>query len=156
MNDFGQLLRELRGNHSLREMANLIGISHVQLSNLEKGVDPRTGKFNRPSLETIKKLAKAYNYDYETLINKAGYFLFDEDNVLSEEEWEKAEKEWKKTEEYKEIEEETQRKWEQHWEDLEKKMKFEKQMVDTLNKLNDSNLHLLNEMANIMLKAQKD
>lgn len=44
MDDFGQLLRELRGNHSLREMANLIGISHVQLSNLEKGVDPRTGK----------------------------------------------------------------------------------------------------------------
>lgn len=148
MDDFGQLLRELRGNHSLREMANLIGISHVQLSNLEKGVDPRTGKINRPSLETIKKLAKAYNYDYETLIKKAGYFfIFDENNAMSAEEWEKAE-------EYKEIEEETQRKWEQHWEELEKKMKFEKQMVDTLNKLNDSNLHLLNEMANIMLKAQ--
>lgn len=73
---------------------------------------------------------------------------------MSAEEWEKTEEEWKKTEEYKEIEEETQRKWEQHWEELEKKMKFEKQMVDTLNKLNDSNLHLLNEMANIMLKAQ--
>ena len=155
MNDFGQLLRELRGNHSLREMANLIGISHVQLSNLEKGVDPRTGKFNRPSLETIKKLAKAYNYDYKTIIKKAGSSLSDEKNALSAEEWEKAEEEWKKTEEYKEIEEETQRKWEQHWEYLEKKMKFEKQMVDTLNKLNDSNLHLLNEMANIMLKAQK-
>ncbi|MGF2619212.1 helix-turn-helix domain-containing protein [Bacillus cereus] len=154
MNNFGQFLRELRGNHSLREMANLIGISHVQLSNLEKGVDPRTGKFNRPSLETIKKLAKAYNYDYETLMNKAGYFIFDENNVLSEEEWEQAEEDWKKTEEYKEIEEETHRKLKQHWEDLEKKMQFGEQMVDTLNKLNDSNLHLLNEMANIMLKAQ--
>lgn len=70
---FPHLLRQLRGDSPLREAAERAGISHTYLSQLEKGEDPRTGKPIRPSVDTLKGLAKAYNYSYEDLLAQAGY-----------------------------------------------------------------------------------
>lgn len=69
----GALLKELRKDLPLREAAKLIGVSHTYLSLLEKGVDPRTGKEIRPSVEVLQKISKAYNYPYEELLKIVGY-----------------------------------------------------------------------------------
>lgn len=58
---------------SLREAANLIGISHSYLSTLEKGFDPRTGSPIKPTPETLKLISEAYGIKYEKLMIAAGY-----------------------------------------------------------------------------------
>ncbi|MGB9803494.1 helix-turn-helix domain-containing protein [Desulfofundulus sp.] len=68
-----KLLRKLRGDEPLRDIAKKSGISHTYLSMLEKGVDPRSGKEIKPSVEVLQKLAKTYNYPYEKLLEAAGY-----------------------------------------------------------------------------------
>lgn len=73
MFDLGKLLRELRGKESLRDAARRAGISHNYLSIVEKGVDPRSGSPVKASPETLKSLAKAYNYSYLELMYAAGY-----------------------------------------------------------------------------------
>ena len=64
MNDFGKKLKELRGDQSIREASRNIGISHTYLDSLEKGIDPRTGKERKPTIEVIHKLSKYYNVDF--------------------------------------------------------------------------------------------
>ncbi len=73
MNELGKLLTELRGEKSLRDIATRAGISHSYLSNLEKGIDPRSRKTLYPSPETLRQLAQAYDYPYEKLLVAAGY-----------------------------------------------------------------------------------
>ncbi|WP_077623801.1 helix-turn-helix domain-containing protein [Sediminibacillus massiliensis] len=73
MNDLYKLLKELRGKESLREASKRAGISHNYLSQLEKGIDPRTKKPIKPSPDTLKRLADAYNYSYNKLLSLAGY-----------------------------------------------------------------------------------
>lgn len=69
----GKLLRELRGKKSLREAAEIAGVSHNYLSIVEKGKDPRSGAPVSPSPETLKKLAAAYHHSYDHLMAVAGY-----------------------------------------------------------------------------------
>lgn len=72
MSELGDLLKELRGKESLRDAANRIGISHTYLRILEKGVDLRSGNPAKATPETLKLIAKAYNYPYADLLNAAG------------------------------------------------------------------------------------
>lgn len=52
-------VRQKRGDLSLREFAKLCGnISHTQIDSIERGVDPRTNKPVRPTIETLQKIAK--------------------------------------------------------------------------------------------------
>lgn len=73
MKTLGELLKELRGNESLRDASKRIGISHTYLDTIEKGFDKRSGKHVNPTPETLKLLSKAYKYDYKELLIKAGY-----------------------------------------------------------------------------------
>lgn len=73
MNELSTLLRKLRGRESLRDVAKRAGISHSQISNLEKGIDSRTGNPVKTSPETLKSLAAAYGYPYGKLMELAGY-----------------------------------------------------------------------------------
>ncbi|MFF5948138.1 helix-turn-helix domain-containing protein [Staphylococcus pasteuri] len=86
MNDFGKKIRELRGKESIRSASRNIGISHTYLDSLEKGIDPRTGKERKPTIEVIKKISKYYNYDLLELLNISGLLtsLSDIDNVPQE------------------------------------------------------------------------
>lgn len=70
--NFGDVLRQLRGSRSLREMERITGISHTYLSSLEKGYDPRTGKVRKPTPETLRKLS-ALGISYKELMKTAGY-----------------------------------------------------------------------------------
>lgn len=49
-----RFVREKRGDMSLREFAKICGdISHTQIDNIERGIDPRSGKVVRPTLISI-------------------------------------------------------------------------------------------------------
>lgn len=69
----GMLLKELRGDESLRDAAKRMDISYAYLSILEKEIDTRTGKPIKPTPETLHQIAIAYKYDYMELIKAAGY-----------------------------------------------------------------------------------
>jgi len=73
MGELGALLRKLREKESLRDVSSRSGVSHSYLGLIEKGVDQRSGKPIKPTPETLKALADAYNYSYEELMRKAGY-----------------------------------------------------------------------------------
>lgn len=73
MRSLGELIKELRGDASLRDAANKIGISHTYLDTIEKGFDKRSGSPIKPTPETLRLLSDAYNYPYEKLMKVAGY-----------------------------------------------------------------------------------
>lgn len=79
MQDFGNYLKELRGNQSLRDVQKGTGISHSYLSTLERGSDPRTKKQRKPAPEILKKLATYYGVSYTDLLEKAGYIDLEAD-----------------------------------------------------------------------------
>ena len=61
----GPLLRRLRGNLSLREVTNRVGVSSSYLSEIERGS-------RKPGVNIIHKLADLYNVDAEELMKRAG------------------------------------------------------------------------------------
>jgi repressor LexA len=89
MENLGELLRKLRGKRSLRDAAELTGLSHTYISDIEKGVRHDTKAPIKPSPDALKRLAKAYNYSYPNLMVAAGYidkrdrlsFILDKDEA---------------------------------------------------------------------------
>ncbi|QKQ29222.1 helix-turn-helix transcriptional regulator [Staphylococcus hominis] len=75
MNEFGKKIKELRGQESIRSAARHIGISHTYLDSLEKGIDPRSGKERKPTIEVVQKISNYYDYNFFELINLAGLFV---------------------------------------------------------------------------------
>lgn len=73
MENLGETIKELRGDASLREAANRIGISHTYLDTIEKGFDKRSGSPIKPTPETLRLLSEAYSFPYEELMRIAGY-----------------------------------------------------------------------------------
>lgn len=76
MSELGDLLKKLRGNKSLREIAELTELSHTYISDIEKGFRRGSKKPLHPSPDTLRRLANAYNYPYEKLMKVAGYIEF--------------------------------------------------------------------------------
>jgi transcriptional regulator with XRE-family HTH domain len=85
MQELGILLRQLRDRESLRDVSSRSGISHTYLGIIEKGVDQRSGNPVKPTPETLKTLAKAYNYPYEDLMRRAGYLRENNEDYSTEE-----------------------------------------------------------------------
>lgn len=77
VNDFGSYLRTLRKEKKLTlvALAELTGLSHSYLSQLERG-DRGVGGI--PSPDILRKLAAHLGADYSDLMIKAGYITFDE------------------------------------------------------------------------------
>lgn len=75
MEKIGQFLNKLRLNEkmNLREAAEKSGLSHSYIRYLEIGGRPGSDTPINATPETLKKLAKAYNYPYIDLLEKAGY-----------------------------------------------------------------------------------
>jgi len=68
----GKLLKELRGDESLRDAAKRMDITFSYLAMLERGTDRRTGNAIKPTPETLQRIATAYQYNYINLIEVAG------------------------------------------------------------------------------------
>lgn len=60
-NIFGEYIKSLRKDKSIRQAAKDIGVSHTYLDSLEKGYDPRTDKVRSPSIMMVYKIAKYYS-----------------------------------------------------------------------------------------------
>jgi transcriptional regulator with XRE-family HTH domain len=71
---------------SLRNAANLIGISHTYLNTLEKGVDPRNNIPTKPTPETLELIAKAYDVSYEYLMKLTGYLSEEKKELTAKDE----------------------------------------------------------------------
>lgn len=71
-NNLGEFIKQYRGKQSLREFASKCGISHTHLDSIEKGIDPRSGKAVRITIDTLKKIAKAMNMSINELLIKSG------------------------------------------------------------------------------------
>lgn len=54
-----QLIKKLRGGMSLRDFAAKCGVSHTTIDNLERGIDPRTGKPPQIKMATYEKIISA-------------------------------------------------------------------------------------------------
>lgn len=77
-NELGALLESVRikKNLSLREAAELTGLGHSYIRDLELGINRKTGKKVVPSIQSLRKIANAYDLDMYELLCKAG--LIDE------------------------------------------------------------------------------
>ena len=91
MSELGDLLRKLRGDRSLREVAQITDLSHTYISDVEKGFRRASGKPLNPSPEILKRLADAYGYPYEKLMETAGYLDTSFDTQSSQSEKDEAE-----------------------------------------------------------------
>lgn len=69
-NELGEFLKEIRAekNLTLRDLANLTGLSHSYLHNLETGLDPRTGRPVSPTVASLEKLAAGLGIPVEKII----------------------------------------------------------------------------------------
>lgn len=72
MNYIGEYIRKYRGDTSLRDFADKCGISHTHLDSIEKGIDPRTNKPVKVTVETLKKIANAMNMTINDLLIQSG------------------------------------------------------------------------------------
>lgn len=72
---FGEYLRQVRYEKdlSLRRAADLIGIKHSRLNEIEQGKDAHSGKSFVPTYVTVVRLAKAYSLPPDELLVRAGY-----------------------------------------------------------------------------------
>lgn len=57
----------------MRKAATKSGLSHAYIRDLELGRNRTTNDVIKPSPETLRKLAHAYQYPYTDLLKKAGY-----------------------------------------------------------------------------------
>ena len=85
-NELGEFLEKLRGKLSLREAARKSGLSHTYIRDLELGMNRKTKAPIRPSADTLKRLAVAYDYPVSELLKRAGYLeeekgLTDKDKI---------------------------------------------------------------------------
>ena len=64
--DFGTLLRRLRGELSLRDVTRLVGVGSSYLSQIERGQ-------RRPGRNLVLRLAEAYDVDPDELMKRAGH-----------------------------------------------------------------------------------
>lgn len=60
----------MRKNLSLREAADMIGVSHTYLNALEKGQHPKTGRPVNPSAKMLHRISEGYGIPLEELLMK--------------------------------------------------------------------------------------
>jgi transcriptional regulator with XRE-family HTH domain len=85
-NELGEFLENLRGKMSLRDAAQKSGLSHTYIRDLELGKNRKTKAPIRPSADTLKQLAKAYNHPSTDLLIKAGYLEANNQEMIGEKE----------------------------------------------------------------------
>lgn len=84
-NRLGTLIKEYREKTglSLRDLGKITGLSYSYIAQLEKGVDPRTGKNIVPTINTLQRLAKGLNMGLEELMLAAGYLPNENEDLSS-------------------------------------------------------------------------
>lgn len=93
--DLSEAVKEYRKEHkySLREFANLCGLSHVQIYRIERG-SKTNGQPFEPKVKTLKKLAAGMGISFDEIL------MYCEDLVIR---WDKDDMEYKPPIERQEI-----------------------------------------------------
>lgn len=90
--EIGKIIKELRGELSLRDFAQKCDISHTTIDNLEKGIDYRTGKPTQVKVATLQKIADACNVtlsyitgdnEGENILEKTSLALFGRSDAMT-------------------------------------------------------------------------
>lgn len=81
--EIGEIIRQLRGNLSLRDFAQKCDISHTTIDNLEKGIDYRTGKPTQVKIVTLQKIADACKVPLAYLTGEESFGSDDEKLMLA-------------------------------------------------------------------------
>ncbi|EHL13163.1 hypothetical protein HMPREF9629_00463 [Peptoanaerobacter stomatis] len=71
-NKLGEYIKNFRTvehDYSLRQFAQMCDISHTHIDSIERGVDPRTGKVVKVTIDTLEKLANAMNVSSSFLLD---------------------------------------------------------------------------------------
>lgn len=78
-NKLGVFLNKIRleKNLSLRDFADLLGLSHTYLSKIEAGVNSRNGKPIAPTIDTLIQIANALGLELTELLDISGYIQGD-------------------------------------------------------------------------------
>lgn len=69
----GEMLKRLRGNLSLSEVAQRTGLDYTYLRDVEREFNRITNEAVKPSPEALLRLSQVYQTSYEGLMEKAGY-----------------------------------------------------------------------------------
>jgi transcriptional regulator with XRE-family HTH domain len=81
-NRLGDFIKSIRGDMSLRDFAKLCGISHTHIDSIEKGVDPRTNKTVRPTVETLNKISLGTGISIKKLVDLSMDVVSDEITLI--------------------------------------------------------------------------
>lgn len=75
MKKIGEMIKEYRTTNdlTLRDFANLCGLSHSYISLLEKGIDPRNNKPVIPTLETVERISRAMGISTQEILKEIGF-----------------------------------------------------------------------------------
>ena len=68
--EIGEIIRQLRGDLSLREFALKCEMSHTTIDNIEKGIDFRTKKPTQVKMTTLQKIADACDVPVSYIIGE--------------------------------------------------------------------------------------
>ena len=74
-NRLGEYLKEIsvERNLSLRNFADVIGLSHSYIAKLISGIDPRTKKKINPSISVLIQIADSLDVSRIDLLRRCGY-----------------------------------------------------------------------------------
>ena len=68
-NELGKFLKYKRGEKSLRDFANFLGMSHSHLDSLEKGYDPKTKKEITIGVDLMQNISKKTGVSVDTILD---------------------------------------------------------------------------------------
>lgn len=82
MSQLGTIIKNKRKEKglSLRKFAELCGISHTYIKNLEDG-DPKTGKEVFPTINILSKISSALSISVQTLISLSGFYTDENESI---------------------------------------------------------------------------
>ena len=74
-NQLGEYLREVANerNLSLRNFADVLGLSHAYIGKLMSGIDPRSKKKINPSISVVIQIADSLDMPRIDLFRRCGY-----------------------------------------------------------------------------------
>lgn len=79
--EIGKIVRELRGEQSLRDFAEKCGVAHSTIDTIEKGFDFRTNKPVNPSVVVLNKIADAAGVPLSYITDNDTTFRFGDNSV---------------------------------------------------------------------------
>jgi len=70
---YGEIIKQIRGQMTLREFSKQVGISHSHLSRIENEKTSRNNKKLKVSIDVLKQICDRAEYPFKDFLIEAGY-----------------------------------------------------------------------------------